>query len=138
MERMRREFFKITSINVIYLFIITSGFLVFKYFLPQSLIVDIEGLSTVLFYTALLSFLIVNYYFKKQVEQIKLLRDNNLKEKMKSNYKWQILLLTIYGVLFFRFLFSTRSLDLLLALAPLIQVVSMSLKTLEEINESKN
>lgn len=135
---MRREFFKITSINVIYLFIITSGFLVFKYFLPQSLIVDIEGLSTVLFYTALLSFLIVNYYFKKQVEQIKLLRDNNLKEKMKSNYKWQILLLTIYGVLFFRFLFSTRSLDLLLALAPLIQVVSMSLKTLEEINESKN
>lgn len=110
----------------------------FKYFLPQSLIVDIEGLSTVLFYTALLSFLIVNYYFKKQVEQIKLLRDNNLKEKMKSNYKWQILLLTIYGVLFFRFLFSTRSLDLLLALAPLIQVVSMSLKTLEEINESKN
>ena len=135
MKKMRTEFFKMTLISVIYLFVLTSVLLVLKYFSPQFLKVDIEGLSTVLFYTALLSFLFVNYYFKKQVEQIKLLRDNNLKEKMKSNYKCQILLLTIYGILFFRFLFSTRSLDLVLALMPLIQVVSMSLRTLGEIND---
>lgn len=135
MKKMRTDFFKMTLISVIYLFVITSALLMLKYFLPQSLKVDLEGLSTVIFYTALLSFLFVNYYFKKQ---IKLFGDNNLKKRMELNYKCQILLLTIYGVLFFRFLFSIRCLDLLLALMPLVQVVSMSLKTLEEINESKN